>query len=191
MERKRPGRNRIPGGIIDDTAGGAREGPGPRAVPRMSGPMRANSRGSVPARHPTVRRSPVWPRPRAEVPPSRRGLTDAPRRQQMRPGCPSRKAPPRFCGLIGVAKRRRGSFSSKAATTKRRKIMEKARTRSETSTLEQEREALLQKALARPGIREVMQVYGSWKERDEWLNSYRDATRKSFEITDTNHTNPR
>ena len=69
--------------------------------------------------------------------------------------------------------------------------MEKARTRSETSTLEQEREALLQKALARPGIPEVMRVYGLWQERNEWLDSYRTATRKSFKVIDTNRTNTR
>lgn len=69
--------------------------------------------------------------------------------------------------------------------------MTKARARSETSTLEQEREALLQKALDRPGIPEVMRVYGLWQERDEWLNSYRIATRKSFVFTDTNRTNTR
>ena len=69
--------------------------------------------------------------------------------------------------------------------------MKKTRARSETGTLEQEREALLQKALDQPGIPEVMRVYGLWQERDEWLNSYRTATRKSFEFTDTNRTNPR
>ena len=69
--------------------------------------------------------------------------------------------------------------------------MTKARAHSETSALEQERQALLEKALAQPGIPEVMRVYGLWQERDEWLNSYRTATRKSFVFTDTNHTNPR
>ena len=67
--------------------------------------------------------------------------------------------------------------------------MKKARARSETSTLEQERETLLQKALARPGVREVMQVYKTWQEQDKGLNAYRIATRKSFKITVTNHAN--
>ena len=50
----------------------------------------------------------------------------------------------------------------------------------ETNSLEQERKALLQEALARPGVREVMRLYGVWQERDEWMNPYRAATKKRF-----------
>ena len=70
--------------------------------------------------------------------------------------------------------------------------MEKARTRSETSTLEQEREALLQKALDRPGIQEVMKLYGSWKEQDKRMRPYRSAIKKRFfKITTTDRTSAR
>ena len=69
--------------------------------------------------------------------------------------------------------------------------MEKSRPRPRTDTLEQERKVLLQKALARPGVREVMQVYGLWQEQDKGLDPYRAATRKSFKITVTSHANTR
>lgn len=69
--------------------------------------------------------------------------------------------------------------------------MGKSHHRPRTGALEQEREALLQKALARPGVREVMQVYGLWQEQDKGLNPYRTATRKSFKITVTSHANTR
>ena len=68
--------------------------------------------------------------------------------------------------------------------------MEKINAHPETNTLEQEHEAMLQKALARPGVREVMQAYKTWQELDERLNAYRRATRKAFKITATNHANP-
>ncbi|MCY4287488.1 MAG: hypothetical protein OXC63_02725 [Aestuariivita sp.] len=42
--------------------------------------------------------------------------------------------------------------------------------------LKEEHAALLEKALARPGVREVMQVYGTWLEKDQHLNPYRSAT---------------
>ena len=67
--------------------------------------------------------------------------------------------------------------------------MNKERARSETSALEQERQALLQKALDRPGIPEVMKLYEAWQKQDKGLNTYRAATRRSFKITVTNHAN--
>ena len=69
--------------------------------------------------------------------------------------------------------------------------MPKTQTRSETSALEQERQALLKKALAQPGIPEVMRVHKLSQATDKALDPYRTATRKSFEFTDTNRTNPR
>lgn len=44
---------------------------------------------------------------------------------------------------------------------------------------------LLESALARPGIREVMKVYGDWPEKDRGLDTYRSATRKPERITTT------
>lgn len=69
--------------------------------------------------------------------------------------------------------------------------MAKPNFRPKTSTLEQERAALLREALARPGVREVMRVYGLCQEQDKGLNAYRAATRKSFETITTNRTNAR
>ena len=69
--------------------------------------------------------------------------------------------------------------------------MGKSHSHPKIGTLEQERKALLQKALARPGVREVMQVYGLWQEQDKGLNPYRAATRKYFKITGTSHANTR
>lgn len=68
--------------------------------------------------------------------------------------------------------------------------MEKTNAHPETSAPEREREALLQKALARPGVREVMQAYKTWQELDEGLNAYRRATRRALKITVTSHANP-
>ena len=69
--------------------------------------------------------------------------------------------------------------------------MAKAQARPETSALEQERQALLEKALAQPGIPEVMRVHKLPQAMDKELNPYRIATRPSFEVTTTNHANPR
>ena len=44
---------------------------------------------------------------------------------------------------------------------------------------------LLESALARPGIREVMKVYGGWQEKDRGLHAYRSATKKPERITTT------
>jgi len=45
---------------------------------------------------------------------------------------------------------------------------------------------LLEAALARPGVREVMKVYGDWQEKDRALDVYRSATRKPERIRTTN-----
>lgn len=67
--------------------------------------------------------------------------------------------------------------------------IEDANSRQQSSNLEKEREALLQEALARPGVREVMEVHGSWKEQDDKLNPYRAVTRKLYGITYSDHAN--
>ena len=43
---------------------------------------------------------------------------------------------------------------------------------------EKAHEELLQAALARPGIRELMEVYRIWLERDQELNTYRSVTKE-------------
>ena len=50
---------------------------------------------------------------------------------------------------------------------------------------------LLQAALDRPGIREVMRVYEDWRQVDRGLDSYRAATRHPHRITTTDHANQR
>ena len=49
---------------------------------------------------------------------------------------------------------------------------------------------MLEAALARPGIREVMQVYQNWQEKDRWLDPYRAATKRSERVTTTDRSNP-
>lgn len=56
------------------------------------------------------------------------------------------------------------------------------------SRREQEHAAMLEAALARPGVREVMQVYGGRREKDRGLDAYRAATRTHASTTTTNHT---
>ena len=53
----------------------------------------------------------------------------------------------------------------------------------------QEHAAMLKEALARPGVREVMEVYGAWQEIDRELETYRAATRTAPTITTTDHAN--
>ena len=52
-----------------------------------------------------------------------------------------------------------------------------------------EQASLLEQALARPGVREVMQVYGGWKEKDQALDVYRSATKIPVRTVTTNTTN--
>lgn len=54
----------------------------------------------------------------------------------------------------------------------------------------QEHAAMLKEALARPGVREVMKVYGGWRHIDSALDAYRAATKRAFTITTTDHANP-
>ena len=69
--------------------------------------------------------------------------------------------------------------------------MAKTQVRSETSALEQERQALPEEALAQPGIPEVMRVHKLPQATDKELDPCRIATQPSFEVTATDHTNPR
>ncbi len=54
---------------------------------------------------------------------------------------------------------------------------------------ESERAAMLEEALSRPGIREMMQVYQNWKKLDQGLDPYRVATKKQSVTTTTDHAN--
>lgn len=56
------------------------------------------------------------------------------------------------------------------------------------SKREQEHAAMLKEALSRPGIREVMDVYDGWRERDRGLDAYRAATKTPARATKTDHT---
>lgn len=50
---------------------------------------------------------------------------------------------------------------------------------------------LLQEALERPGIRDLMRVYEDWRQADRGLDSYRAAMREPHRITTTDHANQR
>ena len=54
---------------------------------------------------------------------------------------------------------------------------------------EQEHANLLREALARPGVREAMEVYQNWQRTDQGLDSYREATKDPQIITTTDHAN--
>ena len=62
-------------------------------------------------------------------------------------------------------------------------------TKHRDSKREQDRKAMLEAALARPGVREVMEVYRNWQKADSGLDSYRAATKEPQTITTTDHTN--
>lgn len=53
----------------------------------------------------------------------------------------------------------------------------------------EEHAAMLKEALARPGVREVMKVYGDWQQADKGLDAYRAATKRAPMITTTDHAN--
>ena len=48
---------------------------------------------------------------------------------------------------------------------------------------------MLEAALARPGVREIMKLYGSWQEKDRGLDAYRSATRETNKVTTTDSSN--
>ena len=62
--------------------------------------------------------------------------------------------------------------------------------KTESSSRAQQREALLQEALAQPGIREVMRVYNDYWQVEQVQRAYREATRpRRPVIIATDHTN--
>ena len=64
------------------------------------------------------------------------------------------------------------------------------RGRTSRSSRAKKHEEMVEAALARPGVREVMKVYSDWQERDQGLDTYRSATGKSNRATTTNSSNP-
>ena len=54
------------------------------------------------------------------------------------------------------------------------------------SRREREHAAMLDAALARPGVREVMDVYRGWQEKDRRLDAYRLATKAAGHVTMSN-----
>ena len=50
---------------------------------------------------------------------------------------------------------------------------------------------MLEAALARPGVRELMKVYSGWQEKDQGLDVYRLATKKPERITTTDSSHAR
>ncbi len=62
-------------------------------------------------------------------------------------------------------------------------------TKHRDSKREQDRKAMLEAALARPGVHEVMEVYRNWQKADSGLDAYRAATKEPQTITTTDHTN--
>ena len=59
------------------------------------------------------------------------------------------------------------------------------------SKREQAGAALVEEALKRPGISEVMRVYENWRYADRGLDSYRAATLEPYEFTTTDRSNQR
>lgn len=53
----------------------------------------------------------------------------------------------------------------------------------------EEHAAMLKEALARPGVREVMKVYGDWQQADKGLDAYRAASKEGRVVTTTDHAN--
>lgn len=53
-----------------------------------------------------------------------------------------------------------------------------------------EHTAMLDAALDRPGVREVMDVYREWQEKDRGLDAYRSATKSPGRISNSNSSTP-
>ncbi len=58
-----------------------------------------------------------------------------------------------------------------------------------SSRREREHTELLKRALARPGVHELMSVYDNWREKDRGMDAYRSATKKPGRTATTNSSN--
>ncbi len=67
--------------------------------------------------------------------------------------------------------------------------MKKTTKRHADSNREKQFAEMLKAALARPGVREAMAVYGVWQEKDRGLLPYRSATKEPARVTTTNSSN--
>ena len=65
------------------------------------------------------------------------------------------------------------------------------KTETQPSKRGEQHRAMLKDALARPGVREVMEVYGAWQQIDRRLSTYRAATAARPQITTTDQANAR
>ena len=52
-----------------------------------------------------------------------------------------------------------------------------------------ERAAMLKEAMSRPGVREVMEVYQSWKKTDGSLDNYRRMNKKGANVVVSDNAN--
>ena len=59
------------------------------------------------------------------------------------------------------------------------------------SRREREHAAMLDAALARPGIREAMDVYSGWQEKDRGLDAYRSTAKAAGRVTTSNSSRTR
>ncbi len=50
---------------------------------------------------------------------------------------------------------------------------------------------MLEAALARPGVREIMKVHGVWQEKDRGLGAWRSAAKEAWNTITTDSSNPR
>lgn len=62
-------------------------------------------------------------------------------------------------------------------------------TRRLSSKREREHEELLERALTRSDIRDVMRVYDNWRVKDRGMNAYRAATKQSHRTATTDSSN--
>lgn len=54
------------------------------------------------------------------------------------------------------------------------------------SRRERERDLMIEAALARPGVRDLMDVYRGWQEQDRRLDTFRSATKSAVRVTTSN-----
>ena len=57
------------------------------------------------------------------------------------------------------------------------------------STRAQSHEEMLKKAQSRPGVREMMEVFGHWQKADKGMDAYRAATEPKITVRNTDHAN--
>ena len=66
---------------------------------------------------------------------------------------------------------------------------EHADDKNQDSQRQHELDTMLEEALARPGIKEVMEVYQNWQSLERGHDPYRRALRSPGKVTTTDHAN--